>query len=282
MLFHKWFAPLAVAAAGILCVTGCTPAISAAAVDSAAANAGPLSVDSAATPAATSPTAVIVTEYPLVEQSVDDPTHPGFQERARSAVSAQKAGLLFPGVESALQARNRELAPFGYQLSPNPRPPFSAYALSYNERLLDVDIAQFWPGPCDGPQPCLLEGERLDGERFYVSTQGSRRFAAAGQLAGQEALAYMGAGLPLLDPIPETGGTDSLEINHQPLYFHDSGGQVVLNYAGSDLPNRYDRIAGADSGEPALYHPGSRENIVWFYALRDGLWYYVEIANHNF
>ncbi|NLG95752.1 MAG: hypothetical protein GX491_00170 [Chloroflexi bacterium] len=279
---RKWFMPLAAAAAaGILCIAGCTPAIPAAAVDSAAASAVPPVVDSAAAEAAGSP--VTVTEYPLVEQSVDNPTHPGFQERARSAVAAQEAGLLLPGVESALQARNRELAPFGYQLAPNPRPPFSAYALSYNGRLVDVDIARFWPGPCSGPHPCLLEAERLDGERFTVTAQaGHETGRSRKEPAGQKALAYTGTGLPLLDPIPETGGADSLEINHQPVYFRDSGGQVVLNYAGNDLPNRYDRIAGAGSGDPALYHPGSRENIVWFYALRDGLWYYVEIANHNF
>jgi hypothetical protein len=34
-------------------------------------------------------------------------------------------------------------------------------------------------------------------------------------------------------------------------------------------------------GETSIFNPGSDGHIAWFYALRDGLWYYVEVDSRG-
>ncbi len=70
-------------------------------------------------------------------------------------------------------------------------------------------------------------------------------------------------------------------INGQPFYFYAKNGSYHLKYAGRDLPFSYDQIVHGNTGPIAIYNPGSTDNIVWFYALRDGLWYYVEVGDFN-
>lgn len=70
-------------------------------------------------------------------------------------------------------------------------------------------------------------------------------------------------------------------IDGQPFYFYQKNGAVHLNYAGQDLPYNYDQIVHENTGELTIYNPGSTDHIIWFYALRDGLWYYVEAGLFN-
>lgn len=59
----------------------------------------------------------------------------------------------------------------------------------------------------------------------------------------------------------------------QPLYFYVKDGLTHLAYAGQDLRYSYDQVL---TNTDALYAPGDDGRIFWFYALRDGVWYYVE------
>lgn len=68
-------------------------------------------------------------------------------------------------------------------------------------------------------------------------------------------------------------------VNGQPLYFYARNGVIHLNYAGSDLPYTYDRVIHGNQGDTAIFNPGKNARMVWFYALRDGLWYYIEAGN---
>lgn len=65
-------------------------------------------------------------------------------------------------------------------------------------------------------------------------------------------------------------------VGGKPFFFFTRDGLTHLNYAGRDLLYTYDQVIHGGSGEAALYNPGSSDQLVWFYALRDGLWYYVE------
>lgn len=65
-------------------------------------------------------------------------------------------------------------------------------------------------------------------------------------------------------------------LNGQPLYFYVKNGLTHINYAGKNAPYAYDVVVHQNSGATAIFNPGGNENTVWFYALRDGVWYYVE------
>ena len=66
-------------------------------------------------------------------------------------------------------------------------------------------------------------------------------------------------------------------LNNQPFYFYTKNGLTRINYAGKDLPFVYDQVVHGDS--LPMFTPGDNGHIVWFYALRDGVWYYVEAGN---
>ncbi len=67
-------------------------------------------------------------------------------------------------------------------------------------------------------------------------------------------------------------------IAGQPCYFYTRSGITHINFAGQDLPYTYDQIVHGNPGDLSIFNPGSNGHILWFYALRDGLWYYVEIG----
>lgn len=67
-------------------------------------------------------------------------------------------------------------------------------------------------------------------------------------------------------------------LNDQPFYFYTKSGQTHINYAGKDLPFVYDQVVHGGDSLP-MFNPGDNGHIVWFYALRDGVWYYVEAGN---
>jgi hypothetical protein len=65
-------------------------------------------------------------------------------------------------------------------------------------------------------------------------------------------------------------------IDGQPFFFFTQDGITRMHYAGRDLPYRYDAVVHDQQGELQPLNPGSTGRLVWFYALRDGLWHYVE------
>ncbi len=79
---------------------------------------------------------------------------------------------------------------------------------------------------------------------------------------------------------PESqGDLLSATIAGQPFFIYLDNGEARIEYAGSTFPNSYDAIVTGKQGALAIFNPGSNGRMVWFYALRDGLWYYVEAGN---
>jgi hypothetical protein len=67
-------------------------------------------------------------------------------------------------------------------------------------------------------------------------------------------------------------------LRGQPFYFFKRAEDVRVCYAGRVLPNRYDEVIRYRCCEPAVFNIGGNEDMVWFHALRDGMWYYVEMG----
>jgi hypothetical protein len=331
------FAALALAL--VLC--GCGPAASLQAAANSTAAAIPVSGSSGAG-------ALEVREYPLVEQSKDNPTHLDFQQHVTAAVAAQRDGWRFPGREEAVSAPNHALQPFGFRLEANSAPPFSGYTLYHHETALHSDIAQFWPVSVRRDASLrstdfLLPFLTLSGEKLVASAAGIHAWPAqaeAGngvdssppayygdqiayaQTGGGVVSVYAGPSLLYAGSEPDTAqsaqsgspralhtwgsaettkhwaleldqrvlvdGQDLAQaqavdrayefhlLDGQPLYFFDKDGLTRMHYAGSDLPYSYDQIIYQNTGDLAVFNPGSTGRVLWYYALRDGLWYYVE------
>jgi hypothetical protein len=277
-----------------------------------------------------------VQEYALVEESVDSPTHVTFQQRVPAAVAARRAGWHFPGLEDAVQGQNKLLAPFGYHLEANPTPPFSGFALYYNNGLLYRDIRQFWPVSLkDNGDDFLLPFQTMNGDKLVASSAGVKPWPGEGgktvasaapvyygdqvayaEISGSEINVYAGPSKLYSAPTtsasaPASGSLQSWGKNHwglevdghlivdgvdlnqadgysevlffqvlngQPLYFYTRGDQTFLNYAGHNLAYSYDKVIHNDQGSLSIFNPGSDGRVAWFYALRDGLWYYVEVG----
>jgi hypothetical protein len=62
----------------------------------------------------------------------------------------------------------------------------------------------------------------------------------------------------------------------RPFFFFEDEGQVHLSYDGETLPFSYDEVVHNQCCEPAMFNVQANESMVWFHALRNGIWYYVE------
>jgi hypothetical protein len=69
-------------------------------------------------------------------------------------------------------------------------------------------------------------------------------------------------------------------LDGKPFFFFEKGGQVGISYDGQELPVRYDEVIHGECCG-GMNNPRSSEHMSWFYALRDGTWYYVEIGNYE-
>jgi hypothetical protein len=65
-------------------------------------------------------------------------------------------------------------------------------------------------------------------------------------------------------------------LHGSPFYFFAQDGQVRLSYAGQTLPYIYEDVVHDKCCEPAAFNPGRNEDMLWFHALQDGTWHYVE------
>jgi hypothetical protein len=70
-------------------------------------------------------------------------------------------------------------------------------------------------------------------------------------------------------------------VKERPFYFFTKDGLTRINYNGEVLPVEYDSVVHYNCCEPAMFNNGSNANMVWFYALKDGKWDYVEIGNYE-
>ena len=219
-------------------------------------------------------------EYPLVEQSTDNPNHPGFADRAIQAVAARRAGFgLFRPVD-IVEAPNQAMAPYGLALSHSTTAPFSTYVLSRNGEPVVLNITRFWQIDHPGMENVYLIVETLSGDLISASNGIVETLVAAPEPVDHR-LAYAGEGVPML-----AGGTEAAsvapgtiiqqEMDGKALALYHRDRLVHLSFDGKPLPFTYDAVMYAGGPESAMYNPGASGKLMWFYALRDGLWYYVE------
>jgi hypothetical protein len=67
-------------------------------------------------------------------------------------------------------------------------------------------------------------------------------------------------------------------LNSKPFYFFVNQGKVGLAYNGQTLPVQYDQVIHGQCCEPTIFNPDGSDLMVWFYALRDGVWHYIELG----
>jgi hypothetical protein len=63
-----------------------------------------------------------------------------------------------------------------------------------------------------------------------------------------------------------------------PFYFFKQNGQIGVSYGGQTLPYTYQDVAHYMCCEPSMFNLSGNGTMVWFHALRDGMWYYVEMG----
>lgn len=61
-----------------------------------------------------------------------------------------------------------------------------------------------------------------------------------------------------------------------PFYFFQKGGKVGVSYAGQVLPQQYDEVIHYKCCSPTMFNVSGNGQMVVYYALCDGTWYYVE------
>ncbi len=67
-------------------------------------------------------------------------------------------------------------------------------------------------------------------------------------------------------------------IQGEPFFFvrENKNSSYSIVYAGQQLDQQYDDIAHYQCCEPAAFNPQGNDYMTWFYASRDGIWYYAE------
>jgi hypothetical protein len=70
-------------------------------------------------------------------------------------------------------------------------------------------------------------------------------------------------------------------LGGEPFYLFEKGGEIGISYAGEMLPVRYEQVIHYQCCEPAAFNLQGNDSMVWFHALRDGTWYYVESGSYR-
>lgn len=65
-------------------------------------------------------------------------------------------------------------------------------------------------------------------------------------------------------------------LKDKPFYFFKKDGKVHISYNGEILSNSYDEVIHNKGSEPAVCNVRSNDDMIWFFALKDGFWYFVE------
>jgi hypothetical protein len=65
-------------------------------------------------------------------------------------------------------------------------------------------------------------------------------------------------------------------LGGQPFYFFEQDGVVRLSFGGPVLPHAYDLVIHNRCCEAAIHNVEAGPGAVWFHALRNGTWYFVE------
>jgi hypothetical protein len=65
-------------------------------------------------------------------------------------------------------------------------------------------------------------------------------------------------------------------LGGQSFYFFEQNGLLGISYGGQVLPNLYEQVFHNRCCEAAIHNVEAGPDAVWFHALRDGAWYWVE------
>ncbi len=181
--------------------------------------------------------------------------------------------------------------------APNERP---MYLLISNSDVQPLDYNRFLNIPPVYLGDDLVAVENLDNYGQYAVRRGDEvlyTYTASGIIAGTHPVKRLQVWeghwvLETIEGVFMDGEslTEQLgvgEIFHyvifqnRPLFFFEQGGQVHISYGGETLPYTYDEVVHYRCCEPAVFNIGSNEHMLWFYALKDGTWYYVEIGVYD-
>ncbi len=67
-------------------------------------------------------------------------------------------------------------------------------------------------------------------------------------------------------------------LGGQSFYFFEQDGLVQISYGGQVLPNVYDGVFHNHCCEAAIHNVAAGPDAVWFHALREGTWFFVEAS----
>jgi hypothetical protein len=70
-------------------------------------------------------------------------------------------------------------------------------------------------------------------------------------------------------------------LDGQPFYFFRKGKKTSVSYTGATLPYRYEQVIHYACCEPAAFNVRNSAQMLSFYALREGIWYYVEAGRYE-
>lgn len=65
-------------------------------------------------------------------------------------------------------------------------------------------------------------------------------------------------------------------VEGKPFYFFEKDGKIGISFDGRTLPYVYEEVVHYQCCEPAHFNAMHNDSMVWFYALKDGFWHYVE------
>jgi hypothetical protein len=67
-------------------------------------------------------------------------------------------------------------------------------------------------------------------------------------------------------------------IGEQSFYFFEQDGLVRISYGDQVLPNAYEAVFHNQCCEASIHNVEADPDAVWFHALREGTWYFVEAS----
>jgi hypothetical protein len=70
-------------------------------------------------------------------------------------------------------------------------------------------------------------------------------------------------------------------LNEKPFYFFVQNGETGAAYDGQTLPVAYNHVFHGMCCEPAVFNVAGKSQMVWFYALKAGVWHYVELGVYD-
>ncbi len=204
-------------------------------------------------------------EYTVIDADADGPGHFEFQQRIPTAVLEKRRAW-------------REKPPARNRLDP----------IQVDGKPIAVTYTDYGGIPVTGGMMySTAVSVQSGGQEVY-------RYNMSSAHAGTFPLYYLGSwdgrwvleanGMLIIDGqiVNQEWGADEIfgcqELNNQPFCFFVQGGQTHLSYGGGTLPVTYDYVYHGMCCEPAAFNVAGNDQMVWFYALRDGIWHYVELG----